>query len=83
MVTFSYTVRGAMGLHARPVAELSAAARAWESEIWIAVGARRSSARDLMGLMELDAHCGDELAVSVAGPDEEAAAAALREVLTF
>lgn len=83
MVTFSYTVRGAEGLHARPVAALAAAARAWESEIRIAAGARCASARDLMGLMALDARCGEELTVTVAGSDEEAAAAALHEVLTF
>mgnify|MGYP000040135644 CR=1 FL=1 len=39
--------------------------------------------RDLMGLMGLCARRGDELAVRVEGPDEEACAAALREVFTF
>lgn len=38
---------------------------------------------DLMGLMGLCARRGDELAVRVEGPDEEACAAALREVFTF
>ena len=77
MIEFSHTITDAQGLHARPVAQICAAARQWES------GGLSTSATDLMGLMGLCARKGDELAVKVEGPDEEACADALREVFTF
>ncbi|MBE6469746.1 MAG: HPr family phosphocarrier protein [Coriobacteriaceae bacterium] len=83
MVAFSHVVLDPAGFHARPVAAVAAAAREWESEIELAVADRRSSARDLMGLMALDARRGDEIAVTVAGPDEREAARALQAVFTF
>lgn len=83
MVEFTYVVRGAEGLHARPVATIAAEARMWESEITVTCGERHASARDLMGLMALDARHGDELTVSIAGRDEDAAAASLRTAFDF
>lgn len=73
----------AEGLHARPVALVASAVHPWESSVTVTCRGASTSARDLMGLMGLCARRGDELAVRVEGPDEEACAAALREVFTF
>lgn len=83
MIEFSHTITDAQGLHARPVAQICAAARQWESGVTVCCGGLSTLATDLMGLMGLCARKGDELAVKVEGPDEEACADALREVFTF
>ena len=83
MRSFSYTIQNAAGLHARPVAQVAAAALEWESAISVTCAGRSADARDLMELMALDASCGDELHVEVEGADEEAAAEALQAIFTF
>lgn len=83
MIQFTYTIRGAQGLHARPVVEIARAAGACESTVTVACSGRTSSGDDMMGLMALNANRGDELAITVAGPDEQTAAEALKAVLTF
>lgn len=83
MIEFSHTITDAQGLHARPVAQICAAARMWESAVTVACGETSTPATDLMGLMGLCARKGDELVVCVEGTDEEACASALREVFTF
>ena len=65
MVSFTYTVQSAQGLHARPVVEVA------------------KVAGSCMGLLALDARHGDELTVTVEGPDELRVADALRAVFTF
>ena len=83
MVSFSYTIQDARGLHAQPVVAVSSAAMAYKSEVDIALGDAHANAKDLLGLMALDARGGDVLNVTVEGPDENRAAEALREVFTF
>lgn len=83
MIEFSHVISDAEGLHARPVALVASAVHPWESSVTVTCRGVSTSARDLMGLMGLCARRGDELAVRVEGPDEEACAAALREVFTF
>lgn len=83
MVEFSHVIRDAQGLHARPVAMVCAAVRKWKSEVAVSCLGATTSACDLMGLMGLCARKGDELRVSVTGPDEEACAEALRDVFAF
>lgn len=83
MVSFTHTIRGGEGLHARPVASIVAATRPWTSAVRVRVGDRVCDGRDLMGLMGLGARCGDVLIVEVEGPDETPAAEALREVFAF
>ena len=83
MVSFSYTVRGAQGLHARPVVEIAQVASTCQSTVTIACNGDTSDAADLMGLMAFNARRGDTLEVTVDGPDEQATAEALRAVFTF
>ena len=83
MITFSHVIKDVEGLHARPVALIAAESRKWESTITVAGRGLTTDGSDLMGLMGLDARRGDELVITVDGPDEEAAAEALRAVFTF
>lgn len=83
MVEFSHVIRDAQGLHARPVAQICAAASAWGSAVTVSCADASVSARDLMGLMDLCARKGDELVVRVEGEDEDDCAEALREVFCF
>lgn len=83
MVSFSYTVQDARGLHAQPVVVIAKEAMAHQSTIDIACGDSHANAKDLMELMALGARGGDILTVTVEGSDETAAAEALRAVFTF
>ena len=83
MQEFTHVIADAAGLHARPVTQVVAAAMAWQSAVSVSCRGRSAAGTDLMGLMGLDARCGDELAVHVEGPDEDEAAKALRAVFSF
>lgn len=83
MITFEHVIEDVEGLHARPVALIASEARKWQSSTTVVYGIKRADAADLMGLMGLDARQGDKLTVVVEGPDEEAAAEAMRAVFSF
>lgn len=83
MVLFTHIVEDPEGMHARPVARIAAEARQWISTSTVSCGTARTEATDLMGLMAMDVARGDELTITVEGPDEEAAAMALQRVFTF
>ncbi|MBY4797518.1 HPr family phosphocarrier protein [Collinsella sp. AGMB00827] len=98
MIQFSHIICDPLGLHARPVAQIAAAAMSWDSKITVSrvdssfagdrsadipAGSSGVDAKDLMALMSLNAACGDELIITVQGSDEQAAAQALRQAFTF
>lgn len=83
MLEFSHRILDSEGLHARPVARICSEAHLWDSSITVVRGALSVDATDLMGLMGLMAKCGDELIVTVDGPDEEACCEAIRSVFDF
>lgn len=83
MVSFSYTIEGAAGLHARPVALVAAEARKWGSAVRVSCGEAEVDANDLMGLMGLNARKGDVLTVRIDGQDEQEAAEGFRRIMTF
>ncbi len=83
MQSFVYRMRGVAGLHARPVAQIAAEAMKWASAATVRADGRSADARNLVALMGLDARQGCELTVEVEGPDEEAAAKALRALFDF
>jgi phosphocarrier protein len=70
-----------LGLHARPSAALSQLASRFKSEVWISKGSRRVNAKSIMGVMMLAAARGANLVIDVDGPDEEAALAALLDLV--
>ncbi len=81
MRTFSYTIKDALGIHARPAGMLAKAAKAQSSEISITRGDRTVSAAKLMALMGLGVKCGDTITVTVEGGDEAASEQAMRRLL--
>lgn len=69
------------GLHARPAAELVKLANRFSSEVWIRKDEVEVSGKSIMGVMMLAAECGSILLVRATGSDEEAAVAALVELI--
>lgn len=79
MRTFAYTIKDEVGIHARPAGELVKTAGGFRSEITLEADGRKASARKLMGLMALGIRKGQQITVTIEGPDEGEAAAALEE----
>lgn len=67
----------ASGLEARPVAMLVQIASQFESSIYVENEGARFNAKSIMGMMTLGLSSGEEITVSAAGKDEEAA---IREI---
>lgn len=82
MVSFSHRIEDVQGLHAQPIARIVSAARQHRSTATLSCQGRSASARDLMGLMELDVRQGDVLDVSIEGPDEAETRAALSAIIS-
>lgn len=80
MVTLHHIIMSSQGLHARPVSAICRCVLDGSSRVDIACNGRLASGDNLVGLMALDARCGDALEVSIEGPDETRVAAALRGI---
>lgn len=81
MTEFTCNITDPQGLHARPVAKLCAEALNWESTIIVSKsGMEPVNARNPLDLLSLGALYGDEVSISIEGADEDAAAAAIREI---
>lgn len=83
MIEYAYRVVGRAGLHARPVALVSAAAGSKGSTVTVTCKGRSCDAANLVALMGLNARQGDELVFAIEGGDEAATRDALRCVCTF
>jgi phosphocarrier protein HPr len=70
-----------LGLHARPSAALTQAATRFKSSVWVTKGTRRVNGKSIMGVMMLAAARGATLTFEADGPDEDAALAALLELV--
>lgn len=81
MVEFTYVIQGRAGLHARPVAMICSFARTHEPAITLTCGNQTVAGDDIMGVMGLNGCQGDELRVTVDGPDEAVAAEELRQLM--
>lgn len=79
MKTFDYTIKDAVGIHARPAGLLVKAAKAYESEITITKGAKTVSCAKLMMIMGMGVKCGDTVTITINGADEEAAEKGMKE----
>ncbi|ATQ44126.1 phosphoenolpyruvate--protein phosphotransferase [Caulobacter mirabilis] len=69
------------GVHARPAARISDAARRFAAEVRVLAFNRSASARSPVGLMSLAIRHGDEITLTASGPDAEAAVAALARLI--
>jgi phosphocarrier protein len=70
-----------LGLHARASAKLTQTAGRFQAEIWLTRKGRRVNAKSIMGVLMLAASKGSIIEIEVDGSDEEAALAALRELI--
>lgn len=75
------TVVNDKGLHARCVTKIGSVARNYSSVITIHKGADSANAKSPVGVMCLVATKGTELTIRAEGPDGEAAAAAVAELI--
>ena len=69
------------GLHARPAAEIVKAASKFRAEVTIRRDDMEVNGKSIMGVMMLAAECGSQVVVRANGSDEDAAVAALEELI--
>ena len=82
MKTVTHVIADPLGLHARPAGLLVKLAGDFESAIVVTTSTGTADAKRIMALMRLGAKQGTLLTVTCSGPDEEAAAEAIRRFLT-
>ena len=82
MKTVTHVIADPLGLHARPAGLLVKLAGDFESAIVVTTSTGTADAKLIMALMRLGAKQGTLLTVTCSGPDEEAAAEAIRRFLT-
>lgn len=70
-----------LGLHARASAKLTQTASQFQSEVWLSRDGRRVNGKSIMGVMMLAASKGAHIRLETSGPDEDAALAALAELI--
>ena len=78
MRSFMYTIKVPVGLHARHAGIIVKAAKEFESDIAVSCGDKRGDGKRILSLMGLGIHQGDVVRVDIEGPDEDAAAVALK-----
>ncbi|MEZ5558765.1 MAG: HPr family phosphocarrier protein [Pseudomonadales bacterium] len=75
------TIVNPLGLHARAASKLVALAKTFESEIVLEKDGQRADGKSIMKVMLLAAPVGSEVALQVAGTDEDAAFDAVRALI--
>jgi len=82
MKSFEYTIKDALGIHARPAGLLVKLSKSYESNITLFKGEESVDTRKLMALMGLGVTNGTKIKLQVEGTDEDAAISALEEFFT-
>ncbi|MGX8701563.1 HPr family phosphocarrier protein [Caproiciproducens sp.] len=77
MKEFYYSVQDEMGIHARPAGALAKEAKKYSSSVTISRDESSADLKKLFAVMQLAVKQGEKIRVSVEGPDEAEAAAAL------
>jgi phosphocarrier protein len=70
-----------LGLHARAAAKFVTCASAFSSRVQVERGGRRVNGKSIMGVMMLAAAQGTSILLEISGEDEEAACAALEQLI--
>lgn len=81
MKEFNYTIKDAVGIHARPAGQLAKLAKGLGSTITITKSDRTVNATQLMKLMGMGIKCGDTVTIRVEGDDEETSENAIKEFM--
>jgi phosphocarrier protein len=75
------TILNQRGLHARAAAKFVKLANQYEAEIQVRRGELTANGRSIMGLMMLSAALGNDVEVTVGGPQAEVALAAILDLI--
>ena len=78
MKDFTFEIRDAAGLHARPAGALVKEAKKYQSRITLSANGKTASAGRLMALLSMGLRCGTAVRFEIEGEDEEECAAAVR-----
>ncbi len=82
MKSFTYTIKDANGIHARPAGNLGKLVKTFtDTKVTVEKGGKSVDVTKLMMLMGLGIKCGDTVTFNVEGGDEEAAARAVGEFM--
>lgn len=81
MISRTCTIRNALGMHARPSAQVTRVAGGFRSQVFLSRDGRKVNAKSIMGVMMLAAGQGTELVVEADGPDEGQAVQALADLI--
>jgi len=81
MITRELDIANKLGLHARAAGALVRLAGEFEAEITVEKDGSRVNAKSILGLMMLAAAAGSKVSVCAEGPDEDAAIAAVEDLL--
>lgn len=82
MPSFQYVIKDGLGIHARPAGMLAKEAKKFQSKIIITKGEKSIEATRVIALMSLAVKCGETINVSIFGPDDDAAAEAMKAFFT-
>ena len=80
MVVGSAEVTNAAGIHVRPSGIIFVASRSYEGSIVVTSGEKTANPAGVIGLIALGLARGDEVEISVSGPDEEEKLSELQEL---
>ena len=81
MKQFQYTIKDALGVHARPAGLLVKLAKQYQSTVTLQCGPRSCDMKQLIKLMLAAVKQGETVCITVSGMDEEACAAALEKAM--
>ena len=82
MKEFTYTIKDALGIHARPAGQLSKLAKSYaDTAVTITANGKTVNAGQLMKLMGLGVKQGTDVTIACDGANEETACAELQKFL--
>ncbi|OPZ73070.1 MAG: HPr-like protein Crh [bacterium ADurb.Bin478] len=81
MMNRTVTIRNQLGIHARPAGQFVRIASQYKSFVYIGKNGKEVNGKSIMGVLMLAAGYGTELNLRVEGDDEEAAMAALVDLV--
>ncbi len=79
MKEFTYTIKDADGIHARPAGLLVKEAGKYQADITLCCGEKTGDAKRIFSVMSLGVRCGHTLTVKAEGKDEDVAISALEQ----
>lgn len=74
-------IKNKLGLHARPAMLFVNTAAKFKSDVYLGRNEHEVNGKSIMGVMMLAAELGSKLTITVKGPDEEDALAALKALI--